>query len=160
MSEENNKNDDALENETGTVNSTDAAAEAKKKLKAAEKAAVAKQAKPKKPKGEGSAKVKKFWKDFRGEIKKITWPDFRTVLKSTGIVIATVCVIGAMIWILDFGLTQGIRGLKYLATQTTTTTTTAATTAATTEAAAEEATTLADEAVTTLAADAEGTSVS
>ncbi|MDR2525828.1 MAG: preprotein translocase subunit SecE [Oscillospiraceae bacterium] len=63
-------------------------------------------------------KFKKFWKDFRGELKKIVWPDGRTVLKNTGIVLATVLVVGVLIWVLDFGLTNGIRGVGALATRT------------------------------------------
>ncbi|MDR1463998.1 MAG: preprotein translocase subunit SecE [Oscillospiraceae bacterium] len=57
----------------------------------------------------------KFWKDFRGECKKIVWPDFKTVMKNTGIVLLTVLFIGIMVWVVDIGLTQGIRGLKALA---------------------------------------------
>ena len=93
------------------------AKDAKKKLKAAEKAKTAKPEKEAKKKGSGK-KVGRFIKDFRGEIKKISWPDFKTVMKNTLIVLATVVVIGAFIWILDFGLTSGIAGLKNLAQNT------------------------------------------
>jgi len=89
------------------------AKEAKKKLKAAEKAPKAKGDKAEKaPK---ARKARRFWKDFRGEIKKIVWPDFKTVVKNTGIVLLTVVIIGAMVWVLDFLLSGSVRGLKNLA---------------------------------------------
>ncbi|MCL2106743.1 MAG: preprotein translocase subunit SecE [Oscillospiraceae bacterium] len=88
---------------------------AKEKIKRAEKAKPKKEAKEKKA-GTGAWKrFVKFWKDFRGELKKIIWPDFKTVMKSTGIVIVTVCIIGAGIWIVDYALTAGVTGLKNLA---------------------------------------------
>ena len=58
---------------------------------------------------------KKFFKDFKGEAKKIVWPDARTVLKSTGIVILVVAIVALIIWGIDSGLTAGISGLKHLA---------------------------------------------
>lgn len=91
------------------------AKEAKKKLKNAEKAKPDKEKKDKAEKKVKSRKARKFIKDFRGELKKIVWPDFKTVMKNTGIVLLTVVIIGAMVWILDFGLSQGIGALKKLA---------------------------------------------
>ena len=58
------------------------------------------------------AAIVKFFKDFRGTCKKVIWPDRKTVFKSTLVVLATVIVVGAAIWIVDFGLTKGIRGLQ------------------------------------------------
>ena len=94
-----------------------ASKEAKQKVKAAEKAAPgAKEKKAKKDgKKSGMRKVRKWLKDFRGEIKKIVWPDFKTVMKNTGIVLVTVLIIGTLVWIVDFILTQSIKGLKTLA---------------------------------------------
>jgi len=89
---------------------------AKKKLKEAEKA---KSPEAKKANAEKDPKKKKkarrFLKDFRGEIKKIVWPDFKTVIKNTGIVLVTVVIIGAMVWVLDYILTGSVKGLKNLA---------------------------------------------
>lgn len=65
---------------------------------------------------------KRFFKDFKGEAKKIVWPDARTVLKSTGIVILVVAIVSLIIWGIDTGLTAGISGLKHLATGDTETT--------------------------------------
>ncbi len=52
--------------------------------------------------------IAKFFKDLKGETKKIVWPNAKTVLKSTGIVIAVVLIIGIGIWVVDWGLSAGI----------------------------------------------------
>ncbi|MCL2299034.1 MAG: preprotein translocase subunit SecE [Firmicutes bacterium] len=90
---------------------------AKQKLKAAEKAPKAGKdaGKAKAEKAPKSRKARRFWKDFRGEIKKIVWPDFKTIMKNTGIVLLTVVIIGSMVWILDYVLSGSVRGLKTLA---------------------------------------------
>ncbi len=49
-------------------------------------------------------KIVKFLKDYKSEFKKIVWPNFRTVLKNTIIVFAMCAVVGAFIWLVDFGL--------------------------------------------------------
>lgn len=82
---------------------------AKKEIsQAAEKVAAAEKKKDKKPanpngnvfKRAGSA-IKKFWKDLKGEIKKIVWPDRNTVLKSTGVVLVAVIICGGAIFGID-----------------------------------------------------------
>ena len=40
------------------------------------------------------AKVKKFFKDFKGEWKKVTWPSKKTVLNHSLVVIVVVAVVG------------------------------------------------------------------
>lgn len=45
-----------------------------------------------------------FFKDYKSEIKKIVWPGFKDVLKNTLIVLIMCLVVGAFIWLLDFGL--------------------------------------------------------
>ena len=52
--------------------------------------------------------IAKFFKDLRGETKKIVWPGRQMVIKSTGIVLAAILVIGAGIWILDFAVSAAI----------------------------------------------------
>ena len=42
--------------------------------------------------------IAKFFKDERGECKKIVWPDRKTVLKSSLVVIVTVAILGVVIW--------------------------------------------------------------
>ena len=69
--------------------------------------------------------TKEFFRHFRGESKKIVWPDAKTVLKSTGIVILVVAVAAVIIFGIDRGLGAGVTGLKSLANRGETTTTSA-----------------------------------
>ena len=45
--------------------------------------------------------IKKFFKDVKGEVKKIVWPDGKTVFKSTLVVLAVVAICGAAIFGVD-----------------------------------------------------------
>ena len=79
--------------------------------------------------------IAKFFKDLRGETKKIVWPSRQMVLKSTGIVLAAILVIGAGIWIIDFALSSGVTAINdAAANRETTVTTTVAETESTTAA--------------------------
>ncbi len=44
--------------------------------------------------------------EYKSEIKRITWPNFNTVVKNTLIVLIMCAVVGAFIWIEDFGLAK------------------------------------------------------
>ncbi len=46
----------------------------------------------------------KYFRECKGEVKKITWPTPRTVFKNMGIVIAVIVVVGLIIYGLDRGL--------------------------------------------------------
>ena len=59
--------------------------------------------------------IKGFIKDFRGETKKIVWPGAKEVLKSTGVVLVAVLIIGAGIWLVDWLLSLGVDGVMNLA---------------------------------------------
>ena len=59
--------------------------------------------------------TKKFVKDFKGECKKIVWPDAKTVLKSTGIVLLVVAIVALVVFGIDSALSAGVKGLKNLA---------------------------------------------
>ena len=52
------------------------------------------------------SKVGKFFRDYKSEYKKIVWPNLKDVLKNTFIVLVMCLIIGALIWIVDFGLGQ------------------------------------------------------
>ena len=95
--------------------------EALKAQKQAEKEALKakkERIKQSKPKKEGNvftraaAAVKKFCKDFKGTCKKVIWPDRKTVLKNTLIVFLVTIIVGAGIWVADFALSRGIRGIQ------------------------------------------------
>ena len=66
--------------------------------------------------------TKQFFKDFKGECKKIVWPDATTVLKSTGVVLLVVTIVCIVVYGIDQGLSAGIGGLKSLANPQETTT--------------------------------------
>ena len=51
-------------------------------------------------------RVVKFVRDYKSEAKKIVWPSFKDVAKNTLIVLIMCVIIGAFIWILDFGLSK------------------------------------------------------
>ncbi|MDD6275662.1 MAG: preprotein translocase subunit SecE [Clostridia bacterium] len=70
--------------------------------------------------------IPRFFKNFRGEVKKITWPNAKEVLKSTGVVIFCVAIVGLAVFLVDLGLTSGIDGLRGIAEDRQTTTTVAA----------------------------------
>ena len=66
--------------------------------------------------------IARFFKDLRGETKKIVWPGRKMVIKSTGIVLAAIVVIGAGIWLIDFAVSGAISGVNKIAAQTEATT--------------------------------------
>ena len=70
------------------------------------------------PKNIGKGIVR-FFKDLRGETKKIVWPDAKMVVKSTGVVLATILVLGAVVWIIDFAVSGGITALNSAANEVT-----------------------------------------
>jgi preprotein translocase SecE subunit len=130
--------------------------DALKAAKEAEKAALKakkdriKQSKPKKDGNIFSRlgkSVKKFWKDFTGTCKKIVWPGAKQVLKSSAVVLASIIVVGLVIFGFDRGVgalfSLGVDGAEKLGQQVFTTEATASegdTDATTTEPAEEEQT--------------------
>ncbi|MDR1629303.1 MAG: preprotein translocase subunit SecE [Oscillospiraceae bacterium] len=80
------------------------------------------------------AGIKRFFKDFKGTAKKVVWPDRKTVIKSSLVVFAVVLVVGAGIWLVDFGLSSSIGlvkdGIESLNKETTTLSETGETTTA------------------------------
>lgn len=55
------------------------------------------------------AKVKRFFKDAAGEMKKIVWPGVSTVRNHTGIVITVVAIAAVFVGCLDIIATQLIQ---------------------------------------------------
>ena len=52
-----------------------------------------------------------FFKDYKSETKKIVWPGVKDVTKNTIIVIVICLIIGAFIWLLDWGLANLINAI-------------------------------------------------
>lgn len=102
--------------------------EAAKKIAKAEKEKTAK--KPKKNKKNIFKVIARFFKDLKGEVKKITWPGAKDVLKGTLVTIVCIAIIGVAVFLVDFGLTNGIDALRNVAENRTTVSTTAQTTTA------------------------------
>ncbi|HQD72374.1 MAG TPA: preprotein translocase subunit SecE [Clostridiales bacterium] len=53
--------------------------------------------------------IAKFFKDFRGTVKKIIWPDRKSVIKNTLVVFAVVIVVGIGVWVVDFALSESVK---------------------------------------------------
>ena len=64
--------------------------------------------------------IARFFKDLRGETKKIVWPGRKMVIKSTGIVLAAILVIGVGIWAIDFAVSGAVTAMNKAANETTT----------------------------------------
>ena len=47
-------------------------------------------------------RVLRWFKDLRGELKKVTWPSVKDVIKNVGIVIMCVLIVGVCIWVFDW----------------------------------------------------------
>ena len=63
------------------------------------------------------AKIKKFFKDFKGEWKKVTWPSGKTVLNQSIVVIVIVAIVGVALLGVDTGLSAIIDALVSLASK-------------------------------------------
>ena len=48
--------------------------------------------------------VVKFFKDLKGEIKKVVWPSKKKVINNTAVVLVAMCACGIVIWGIDSGL--------------------------------------------------------
>ena len=74
-----------------------------------------KDAKAGKKKGRGLGKrIAKYFRDLKGEFKKIIWPTFPTVVRNTGVTLAMCAVMGLIIVVIDFGLSNLIKLLVSL----------------------------------------------
>ena len=51
-------------------------------------------------------RVIRFFRDYKSEVKKIVWPGPRDVVKNTVIVLLMCVIVGAFIWLVDYGLGQ------------------------------------------------------
>ncbi len=49
-------------------------------------------------------RIVSFFRDYKSEVKKIVWPGLKDVVKNTAIVLVMCLIVGAFIWLLDFGL--------------------------------------------------------
>jgi preprotein translocase subunit SecE len=53
----------------------------------------------------------KWVRDLKSEAKKVVWPTRSQVLNNTAVVLITILVVGAFIWILDYVFNFGVSAL-------------------------------------------------
>jgi len=59
-------------------------------------------------------RIKKFWKSYKSELKKITWYSRKQTFTSTLLVLACMGISAVFIGLLDLGFSKGIEGLGML----------------------------------------------
>ena len=59
-------------------------------------------------------RIKKFWKSYKSELKKIVWPGAKTVTKNTWVVLVCIVIVGILLWVFDYLAGQGASGLIHL----------------------------------------------
>ena len=59
-------------------------------------------------------KIKKFWKSYKSELKKITWYSRKQTFTSTLLVLVCMGISAVFIGLLDLGFSKGIEGLGML----------------------------------------------
>ena len=57
------------------------------------------------------ARIKKFFRDYRSEMKKIVWPTRPQVIQNTGVVIIAIVFIAAIVGLLDLLFGTGVINL-------------------------------------------------
>ena len=60
------------------------------------------------------ARLKKYFRDTKSEVKKVAWPTKQQTINNTGVVITCIVVVGAFIGVLDAVFTFGLQALLKL----------------------------------------------
>ena len=60
------------------------------------------------------ARMKKYFRDTRSEVKKVVWPSKQQIINNTGVVIACIIIVGVFIGVLDTIFTDGLQTLLNL----------------------------------------------
>ena len=60
------------------------------------------------------SKIKKFFKDYKSEFKKIVWPEKHDTLRQSGVVVSAIVVVGIAIFLLDTGFSKFFQWLSTL----------------------------------------------
>jgi preprotein translocase subunit SecE len=58
-----------------------------------------------------TSRWKKFLREVKAELKKVTWPGKQELISFTGIVFVTVTVVAALIWVIDASFTQVLKAI-------------------------------------------------
>ena len=57
------------------------------------------------------ARIKKFFRDYRSEMKKIVWPTRTQVIQNTGVVVIAILFVAVIVGLLDLAFGTGIIGI-------------------------------------------------
>lgn len=60
------------------------------------------------------ARIAKFFRELRSELKKVVWPTWKQVVKNALTVLLCVVIVGAFIWVFDLVAKFGISALLSL----------------------------------------------
>ena len=52
-----------------------------------------------------------WFREMKSELKKVIWPDKKTVMKNTGTVLLCSLIVGAFIWVFDFVAVSAVQML-------------------------------------------------
>ena len=75
-----------------------------------EEAKASKTEKSAKKKGPGlGTRIGKYFRDLKGEFKKVIWPTFPSVARNTGVTLAMCAVVAVIICVIDFGLSALVK---------------------------------------------------
>ncbi|MFP4697141.1 MAG: preprotein translocase subunit SecE [Eubacteriales bacterium] len=64
--------------------------------------------------GNANTVKRSWWKEFKGDFKKIVWPDKKSLVKSTSVVLFVSVFLGVIIFLLDTIFRYGINYLLEL----------------------------------------------
>jgi preprotein translocase subunit SecE len=60
------------------------------------------------------ARIVRWFRETRSELKKVVWPTRKQLINNTGIVIVAVIIVGAAMSVMDMGFQQLIHRLPYI----------------------------------------------
>ena len=58
-----------------------------------------------------ASRWKKFFREVKAELKKVTWPGRTELISFTGIVFVTVAFVAVLIWVVDAAFTQVLKAI-------------------------------------------------
>ncbi len=58
---------------------------------------------------QGTSRLKKFFREVRAELKKVSWPNRQELISYTGIVFVSVVIVAVLIWVIDSAFNEALR---------------------------------------------------
>ena len=58
---------------------------------------------------QGVPRLKKFFREEKAELKKVSWPNRQELVTYTGIVFISVLVVAVLIWVVDSAFNEALR---------------------------------------------------